>query len=1197
MAYKLSVTTEYIWIQPVLDHPLFAEELNALKDYELTSSGGSSGARAALSEPDLRYLSHTRHVLLIVRATRAFHIIDRNNGHAIPYRKSFAQAPPSEYAVRLPLPPPENDPNVSVTYIDGVLGLIHLIRGYYLVLAVRSAHVASLHGRSIRRVTHTQLLAISPYSMHRDFMGMQRAIAEETRNCEGITSVLDNQHLYFSYSGDIMLPSQKFLDFTEVFRSTLGDAAKSTLISGTSAGAAAATPQESMDVTGLPVSDLVQTVPIHSIAIDLFPRFAPALRVLLASELLSRSDDRFFYNRSHVALLYHAYVSTHDRNHPPRPVMPWSGEPSPLAPFALRTISGFVGEFIITIPPGVKTRLPTALAERIARANKSKEAKSIDSSVDGFTLSEGVKELSLVLITRRSRYRDGPRLMTRGLDHRGNPGAFAETELILQGFADTTADSGQNSPSSMSNPQPLRVPLFVSSFLQVRGSVPVEFRQPPDMSFFTSPPIMFPTLASTSENPSELFPPTVPLSATHFHLNSLRETYFPPKHPHKLTVLSLLNRDREDERDLSLALGIAIHRSNAVVHDSKLLAFCSPPYQLMDRISEQEKGLKTNSNSQNLDPCFNPSYEQIATNTMTDPAMKELCGPYHGSAKFFTWSSIVSPHFIPYEFASAEEQFNTFDSLPAATRYVCAAWNGSDPHKQRLSMESTLQFKLYGMSRGKSPARFAYLMALLAKENNYFLAFNNTDHAVQPSNTKFPHVPGYLAHTVDAATSITKPCTSYGEARPHQSFIHNYQAKENTLLVERQTGLVRSNCVDCIDRTTQAQALLAATSLQAQLSAFGLLADSRVVEAVGASYARLWQAMGDALALMSTGTYMMTQFVLPPLPSIARPVIPQVARAPTSLHLIHPAMINVEGRQASTVAHLLHKAKMSLTRRWLDNFYFGHAMDDMALFSTCYRPGQRYFPFQNKEVVEEPAKEGESAEQPPRLVVRTIQNSDRPATISLIAIAAFALFLSPLLWFLFYSLDVEFPIPWSYLLNNFLATTLLGLKPAYALTRVQYASAASRAGSFSVAATLTGYTLAPGHMGFIHNSALILVVFAFVFTALVLFSGNGLLDYPYLSQRIKAQEFDFGIPNYPAAQNQQQSASPQSATQGPPTRPAQVRPESKAASNDDTSTDSSDEYSSDQDDNDVRSRATEKRGQDKSSQRIQESMTTGRGTE
>lgn len=71
-----------------------------------------------------------------------------------------------------------------------------------------------------------------------------------------------------------------------------------------------------------------------------------------------------------------------------------------------------------------------------------------------------VTKFTLLFISRRSRYRQGCRFTKRGLDENGNPANFVETEQVL------LLDGGE-----------------ISSYVQVRGSIPVKWTSPVHMKY------------------------------------------------------------------------------------------------------------------------------------------------------------------------------------------------------------------------------------------------------------------------------------------------------------------------------------------------------------------------------------------------------------------------------------------------------------------------------------------------------------------------------------------------------------------------------------------------------------------------------------------------------------------------------------------------------------------------------------------
>ncbi|XP_070676774.1 phosphoinositide phosphatase SAC8 [Malus domestica] len=81
-------------------------------------------------------------------------------------------------------------------------------------------------------------------------------------------------------------------------------------------------------------------------------------------------------------------------------------------------------------------------------------------------------------------------------------------------------------------------------------------------------------------------------------------------------------------------------------------------------------------------------------------------------------------------------------------------------------------------------------------------------------------------------------------------------AKGNIL--EEQKGIVRTNCIDCLDRTNVTQSYLAQKSLDAQLQRTGLLDSSESISMFAEDYQTfraLWAEQGDEISLEYAGTY------------------------------------------------------------------------------------------------------------------------------------------------------------------------------------------------------------------------------------------------------------------------------------------------------------------------------------------------------
>ncbi|GMN40355.1 hypothetical protein TIFTF001_009565 [Ficus carica] len=77
-------------------------------------------------------------------------------------------------------------------------------------------------------------------------------------------------------------------------------------------------------------------------------------------------------------------------------------------------------------------------------------------------------------------------------------------------------------------------------------------------------------------------------------------------------------------------------------------------------------------------------------------------------------------------------------------------------------------------------------------------------------------------------------------------------------ILEEQKGIIRSNCIDCLDRTNVTQSYLAQKSLNLQLQRIGVLNSSECISMFAEEYAKfraMWAEQGDEISLEYAGTY------------------------------------------------------------------------------------------------------------------------------------------------------------------------------------------------------------------------------------------------------------------------------------------------------------------------------------------------------
>ncbi|KAL4225388.1 Synaptojanin-1 [Mactra antiquata] len=81
-----------------------------------------------------------------------------------------------------------------------------------------------------------------------------------------------------------------------------------------------------------------------------------------------------------------------------------------------------------------------------------------------------------------------------------------------------------------------------------------------------------------------------------------------------------------------------------------------------------------------------------------------------------------------------------------------------------------------------------------------------------------------------------------------------YFYSENGDVKRYQTGTVRTNCLDCLDRTNAVQCLLALTILHRQLDCLGLSGKPQMVSRFVEIYKQIWTMNGDHISMIYAGT-------------------------------------------------------------------------------------------------------------------------------------------------------------------------------------------------------------------------------------------------------------------------------------------------------------------------------------------------------
>lgn len=129
---------------------------------------------------------------------------------------------------------------------------------------------------------------------------------------------------------------------------------------------------------------------------------------------------------------------------------------------------------------------------------------------------------------------------------------------------------------------------------------------------------------------------------------------------------------------------------------------------------------------------------------------------------------------------------------------------------------------------------------------------------------------------------------------------------EGMILLE-QKGVIRSNCIDCLDRTNVTQSYLGRKSLNSQLQRLGILSSTDCISSLGEVFEifrTMWVEQGDEISLEYSGTHALKQ-------DLVR-----------------------YGKQ--TMTGIIKDGISAISRYYLNNFHDGVRQDAMDLISGRY---------------------------------------------------------------------------------------------------------------------------------------------------------------------------------------------------------------------------------------------------------------------
>ncbi|KAK3158182.1 hypothetical protein QOZ80_2AG0133900 [Eleusine coracana subsp. coracana] len=139
--------------------------------------------------------------------------------------------------------------------------------------------------------------------------------------------------------------------------------------------------------------------------------------------------------------------------------------------------------------------------------------------------------------------------------------------------------------------------------------------------------------------------------------------------------------------------------------------------------------------------------------------------------------------------------------------------------------------------------------------------------------------------------------------KAHRYFLINNEGEK----IEEQTGIVRTNCIDCLDRTNVTQSMIGGKILESQLQRIGVLGVNDAISnhpVFDTNYKILWANHGDAISNQYSGT-----------PALKGDFVRYGKR---------------------TTQGILNDLRNSLARYYLNNFVDGTKQDSMDLLQGHY---------------------------------------------------------------------------------------------------------------------------------------------------------------------------------------------------------------------------------------------------------------------
>lgn len=179
---------------------------------------------------------------------------------------------------------------------------------------------------------------------------------------------------------------------------------------------------------------------------------------------------------------------------------------------------------------------------------------------------------------------------------------------------------------------------------------------------------------------------------------------------------------------------------------------------------------------------------------------------------------------------------------------------------------------------------------------------------------KLPNVSRYVPfrfHSICGKSSFDNLHVLYDEISEDFGKQGYFLVDSGENVLEEQRGVIRSNCIDCLDRTNVTQSYLARLSLDLQLRRSGVFSHEDTISICGEEFDKfkiLWVEQGDELSIEYTGT-----------------------------HALKRDLVRY-GKQ--TLGGLITDGMSAVSRYYLNNFQDGVRQDAIDLISGRYSVGR-----------------------------------------------------------------------------------------------------------------------------------------------------------------------------------------------------------------------------------------------------------------